>query len=157
MVYARVLYWNSLLLFQKLWNDRIKDVKLRCTAEFSLCARQECPVGWAALGCSFSFMAEQLQFHICLTCFKLNHERQKNVTEPPQTLTEVTSSVSDQTKRFNLRKINNCFNARIILSILLPGGSTDKTNFPSASGGSDNSLISWSYLESEHSPFSTMN
>lgn len=108
-----------LLLFQKLWNDRIKDVKLRCTAEFSLCARQECPVGWAAMGCSFSFMAGQLQFYICLTCFQLNNERQKNITEPPQTLTDVTSSVSDQTKRFNLRKINNCFNARIILSVLL--------------------------------------
>lgn len=58
---------RNLLLFQKLWNDRIKDGNLRCTAEFSLCARKECPVGWAARGCSFSFMAEQMQFHICLS------------------------------------------------------------------------------------------
>lgn len=48
-------------------------------------------------------------------------ERQKNVIKPPQTLTEVTSSVSEQTKKFNLRKINNCLNARIILPVLLPG------------------------------------
>lgn len=86
-----------------------------------VCTHQEHPVGWAALDCSFSFMAEHLQFHLCLTWFKPNKERQKNVIEPPKTLTEVTSSVSDQTKRFNLRKIKNCFNLRIILSVLLPG------------------------------------
>lgn len=63
---------------------------------------------------------EHQQFYICLLCFKVNIEKQRNVTEPPKTLPEATSLASDQINRLNLRKINSCFNLWTILSVLLP-------------------------------------
>lgn len=73
----------------------------------------------SSTGCKFSFFiphpvhipftiaggTEHLQFCICRVCFKLNTEKQINVIEPPKTLSEVTSLISDETNRLTLRVI----------------------------------------------------